>query len=414
MKQFFFSLVLMVYTFISQAQAPNSINYQGVARNAAGLPYANQPLNVKLTVRTGAPAGGVEYSETRPVTTNAFGLFNLQVGSAGATINYGTFATINWQQGIKYLQTEISMNGQPFTDLGTTQIMSVPYALHSREAKDLIMPFSKTAASTGDLLHVNNTETFANSTAVRATIGSGKAFYGTATTGYAGYFQSNDGDAVYAYSPNKVGLRAISNSQTGYGVYASNINGGYALGVSGNLRIFGGNTNPGAGKVLTSDALGNATWQSSASSNATIGFIVNNSAQGGLQNMPNGVMYKLHGGIEEYDGSGNYTLYNQTPSSTFTATVAGMYRFRCDVTIAAPVNALLEYAHLYLVVKRGSTETTLVVKFNSAGGGSATSEIDRTVFLNSGDQVWLKAQAATDNNTNPWVNFFHFSGYRIK
>jgi len=310
MKQFILNLFLSICLYsVAFAQAPSVFNYQGIARNAAGVPYANQSINVKISVRSGVPAGALEYSETRGeysetrgVLTNAFGLFNLQIGSSGATINYGSFTNINWQSGAKFLQTEISVNGQAFAEIGTTQIMSVPYALHSREAKELVLPFSKTIAAVGDMLQINNTDFNVTSSAIKATIGAGRAFSGVATTGVGGHFLSTDGDALYAYSANKMGLRAISNSTTGYGVFASNINSGYALGVSGNLRIFGGgnlrifggNTNPGAGKVLTSDANGNATWQPIASSVAPIGYVVNNPAQGGLQNMPNDVRYKMH------------------------------------------------------------------------------------------------------------------------
>ncbi len=415
MKQFFVFMGMMLYAFLQvQAQAPQAFNYQGVARNASGAPYASQAIQVKSTVRTGAPAGGIEYSETRSTTTNAFGLFNLQIGSAGATVHYGAFATINWQLGIKFLQTEISVNGQPFIDLGTTQIMSVPYALHSRETKDLILPFTKTSSLTGDLLSITNTDGLGAGSAIRGHSNSGKAVYGSSTTGYGGYFQSTDGDALYAYSTNKWGLRAISSATSGYAVYASNINSGYALGVSGNLRIFGGNTNPGVGKVLTSDANGNATWQPSAASGATVGFVANKPAQGGLQNLPNGAEYKLHAAQEDFDGSNNYTLYNQTPSSTFTAPIAGMYHFNAFVYIGATGGAQLTVCTVYLVVKRGATETSEAVSFGSDHITKGRHSISRVVYLNAGDQVWLKTYSSTSNNTNPYVGELNFSGYRIK
>ncbi|MFT3676003.1 MAG: hypothetical protein QM781_08915 [Chitinophagaceae bacterium] len=413
MKQFVLIFSYLLILSAATAQAPQSFNYQGVARNASGVPYASQQLSVKASVITGAPGGAVEYSETRTVTTNAFGLFNIQIGSAGATVNSGSFAGINWSQGIKYLQTEISINAQPYVNLGTTQILSVPYALHSKESKDLIFPFSKTGVSLADLFSISNTDNTPSSSAVRASATSGRAFYGTATSGVAAYLQSNDGTALYAYSPNKTGIMGISNGVTGTGVSAINTSGGLALGVNGNLRIYGGNTSPGAGKVLTSDASGNATWQPSASSTATIGFIANNPAQGGLQNLPNGVKYKVHAAVEDFDGSNNYTLSNQSPASTFTATVAGMHRFQAKIQISTS-NTLLSYADLFLVVKKNNTETETAYTFGGRNVGSTDIQLDHTVYLNPGDQVWLSQVSRTDNGSNPTLTRAYFSGYRIK
>lgn len=415
MKQFILNLFLSICLYsVAFAQAPSVFNYQGIARNAAGVPYANQSINVKISVRSGVPAGALEYSETRGVLTNAFGLFNLQIGSSGATINYGSFTNINWQSGAKFLQTEISVNGQAFAEIGTTQIMSVPYALHSREAKELVLPFSKTIAAVGDMLQINNTDFNVTSSAIKATIGAGRAFSGVATTGVGGHFLSTDGDALYAYSANKMGLRAISNSTTGYGVFASNINSGYALGVSGNLRIFGGNTNPGAGKVLTSDANGNATWQPIASSVAPIGYVVNNPAQGGLQNMPNDVRYKMHAANEDYDGSNNYNMPSQSPSSTFTATVAGMHRFQAKLQINSANNTLLNSAYIYLVVQRGAVKTDIEGTYLTESQRYAVLEVDHSVNLNPGDRVWVEVLSRTENGTNPIVTKLYMSGYRIK
>ena len=72
MKQFILNLFLSICLYsVAFAQAPSVFNYQGIARNAAGVPYANQSINVKISVRSGVPAGALEYSETRGVLTNA-------------------------------------------------------------------------------------------------------------------------------------------------------------------------------------------------------------------------------------------------------------------------------------------------------------------------------------------------------
>jgi hypothetical protein len=271
MKQFFSLLILLQFTVAVWAQAPQAINYQGVARNASGVAYAGQQINVRLSIRTGIPDGTVEYSETRSVTTNQFGLFNVQIGSTGASVIQGNFTAINWSAGSKFLQTEISVNGQPYTNLGTTQMMSVPFSLHSNESKDLIFPFSKSIGTSGNMFSLTNDNTSNSSNTIKSTAVGGRAFHGSATTGVGGFFlsnsgtgmygESNSGTAIWGESPNGNGIIGISNNVNGIGVTAVNNANGIALAVDGNVRINGGNTNPGVGKVLTSDASGNATWQ---------------------------------------------------------------------------------------------------------------------------------------------------------
>ncbi|WEK34017.1 MAG: hypothetical protein P0Y53_16135 [Candidatus Pseudobacter hemicellulosilyticus] len=131
MKRFFGALTAFVcMAATSQAQAPGMLNYQGVARNAVGNVISNKAITLRLSIREGSANGSIAYSETRSVTTNAFGLFNAQVGGTGATAQTGTITGVNWASGSKFMQVEIDPNGgNSFTSIGTTQLLSVPYAL---------------------------------------------------------------------------------------------------------------------------------------------------------------------------------------------------------------------------------------------------------------------------------------------
>ncbi|RZS75200.1 beta strand repeat-containing protein [Pseudobacter ginsenosidimutans] len=131
MKQFLlaFTALFLIATG-SFAQAPGLINYQGVARNAVGNVLANVKITLRLSIRDNSAAGPVVYSETRSLTTNTVGLFNVQMGSPGATNVSGTIAGVNWATGSKYIQVEIDpAGGNAFTTIGTSQLASVPYAL---------------------------------------------------------------------------------------------------------------------------------------------------------------------------------------------------------------------------------------------------------------------------------------------
>lgn len=112
------------------AQAPGLINYQGVARNAVGNVLANTRITLRLSIRDNSAAGPVVYTETRALTTNSLGLFNVQMGSAGATNVSGSILGVNWATGTKYIQVEIDpAGGSAFTSIGSAQLASVPYAL---------------------------------------------------------------------------------------------------------------------------------------------------------------------------------------------------------------------------------------------------------------------------------------------
>jgi hypothetical protein len=132
------TLALLLMSAAAMAQAPGIFNYQAVARNPVGNALANKNISVRLTVHDGSSAGPSVYSETRTATTNAFGLFNIQVGSPGASNVTGTVAGVNWASGSKYLQVEMDpAGGSSFTTMGATQLASVPYALNAAGAAPL-------------------------------------------------------------------------------------------------------------------------------------------------------------------------------------------------------------------------------------------------------------------------------------
>ena len=93
------------------AQPPALFNYQGTVRNSVGSALVNKTITLRLSVREGT-AGLVLYSETRMVTTNAFGLFSVQIGSPGTISTTGSIPAVNWQNGNKYMQVEVDEKGQ--------------------------------------------------------------------------------------------------------------------------------------------------------------------------------------------------------------------------------------------------------------------------------------------------------------
>ncbi len=129
MKQLF-SLLIIIVAHIAYTQSPQSIPYQAVVRNTDGSVLSNTLITMTFKIHDVSATGTVVYEETHTTASNAQGLVALNVG--GGTPITGTFNTINWSNGAKFLH--VLMNaGNGVIDLGTQQMMSVPYALFSED-----------------------------------------------------------------------------------------------------------------------------------------------------------------------------------------------------------------------------------------------------------------------------------------
>ena len=125
------AILLIDFGFVA-AQAPQGINYQAVARGTTGLELQLTPLVVRLGIYSDLNATIQVYEESHAVTTNAFGLFNVVIGQ-GTQISPTAFNTISWGTGSYFLKVEID-GGTGFTNMGTTQLLSVPYALFAQNS----------------------------------------------------------------------------------------------------------------------------------------------------------------------------------------------------------------------------------------------------------------------------------------
>ena len=152
-------ITLLALSFNAFAQAPNLLNYQGVARNSVGNPLPNQTMKLRLSIHDLLPSGAVVYSEIRQITTNLGGLFSVQIGSAGASSSTGTLGGVNWIVGNKFLQVELDpASNNNYMDIGTVQLVSVPYAFGAGSAATV-----KTNANlTGVVTSVGNATSIAN------------------------------------------------------------------------------------------------------------------------------------------------------------------------------------------------------------------------------------------------------------
>jgi hypothetical protein len=112
------------------AQAPQKMSYQAVIRNSSNTLVTSSSVGMQISILQGSSTGTAVYVETQTATTNANGLVTIEIGNGTAIT--GTFSAIDWSAGPYFIMTETDPNGgSTYTIAGTTQLMSVPYALYA-------------------------------------------------------------------------------------------------------------------------------------------------------------------------------------------------------------------------------------------------------------------------------------------
>ena len=163
----FLMALLLFASGILFAQAPQGINYQAVARDTSGTPLNLTSVTVELGISTDSAGTVLEWEETHTVTTNRFGLFSLVIGNGTSTGNGSavSFSNVDWGSGDRFLKVRINP-GSGFQDMGSVQLMSVPYALYAETAGNI--NFNDTSANnelidtafvTGDTLFIVEQDT---------------------------------------------------------------------------------------------------------------------------------------------------------------------------------------------------------------------------------------------------------------
>ena len=136
MKRFFQIICCALFTSVS-VFAQDGINYQGAATDANGDELTNQTISLRASIISGSANGNLEWEETHSTTTDQFGLFNIVIGQGNATTNGATanFDDMDWGSGNHFLKIEMDASGGTnYSLIGTTQMMSVPYALYAKSA----------------------------------------------------------------------------------------------------------------------------------------------------------------------------------------------------------------------------------------------------------------------------------------
>ena len=244
MCKLFSIIALSLICFGTKAQAPSAIPYQAVVRNAAGAMLANQTVKIRFSIRDSITAGVVLYRELHTVNTNAQGLISLNIGT-GSVLS-GTFSGINWGRNAKYMQAELDgQNNNIYTDLGTTQMMSVPYALNAGNGLSA-------GTNNGEMLYWNGT-----------------SWMRLATGGYGQMLAMCDGVPQWGGCLPRITTGTVS------GITQANATGGGSISSDGGVAVtarglcWSTATNPNTTNSKTTDGSGTGSFTSNMSALST-------------------------------------------------------------------------------------------------------------------------------------------------
>ncbi|MBK9147703.1 MAG: tail fiber domain-containing protein [Flavobacteriales bacterium] len=346
-------LLLLLITISSanaSAQAPALMNYQAAARDGGGIVLMNTALTVRFTIRTGSANGTNVYRETHGVTTNAYGVFNAQVG--GGTVVSGSFAGIDWGGNSHWLQVEVNPGGG-YVDLGAQQMVSVPYAKYAEssgggpsgwgltgnsgtdpstdfvgtsDAQPLVFKVAGVEAGRIGLVGTGNTSLGANAFlantsgevnsafGVNALTSNSTGSYNTAVGGYAGRYNST-GSSNTAIGQAALSFNSAGDHNTAVGtgaLYANTSSNNTALGSGALTANSTGSENTAVGK----DALfGNTTGVE----NTAVGWLSLENNLDGYENTAVGVQALRYNTAFRNTAAGAYTLKNNLTGQFNTA-----------------------------------------------------------------------------------------------
>lgn len=135
-KSIFLFIIAILFALTTSSQTPQAFKYQAVARDLSGNVLVSINVSFRISILQGSAAGTSVYSEKHTKTTNAFGLVDLEIGNGTAPT--GSFSAINWAGNVYFLKVEMDPNGgTAYQLMGTSQLLSVPYAIQSKKTEEV-------------------------------------------------------------------------------------------------------------------------------------------------------------------------------------------------------------------------------------------------------------------------------------
>lgn len=140
-------LLFLLFPIIALSQVPQGISYQSIAYDSNGNPIIEKQVGLRFTIQEIIEGSTNNvYVEEHTKTTNAQGFYALNIGQ-GTVLN-GVFKDIDWGKGNKFLKVELDpQGGKNYKVEGTTQFMTVPYALFAKNVEKSTTPPPPTPAA---------------------------------------------------------------------------------------------------------------------------------------------------------------------------------------------------------------------------------------------------------------------------
>jgi hypothetical protein len=136
MKKLYTILAAVLVTASIFSQSPEKMSYQAVVRDSGDNLVTSQVVGMRISILQTTPMGTAVYIETQTPTTNVNGLLSLEIGTGSTSDD---FSAIDWSAGPYFIKTETDPTGDTtYTITGTSQLLSVPYALHAKNAENVI------------------------------------------------------------------------------------------------------------------------------------------------------------------------------------------------------------------------------------------------------------------------------------
>jgi len=133
MRCLFLSFLLVLINASIFAQAPFKMSHQAVVRSVTNTLITNQAIGMRVSILQGSIAGNAVFVETHVPVSNANALITVEIGTGTAVT--GSISQINWANGPFFIKTEYDPNGgSNYSVMGTTELISVPYALYANSS----------------------------------------------------------------------------------------------------------------------------------------------------------------------------------------------------------------------------------------------------------------------------------------
>ena len=203
MKKLFTFMVAVFLTATLWAQSPEKMSYQAVIRNSSEALVTNTTVGMQISILQGSASGTAVYVETQSPTTNANGLISIKIGDG--TVQSGDFTNIEWANGPYFIKTETDpAGGTDYTITGTSQLLSVPYALHAKTAESVSGTITETdpvfTAWDKDYADLINTPAAADGSETKVTAGTNVTVTGSGTTASPYVVNATAGSGSTTYS----------------------------------------------------------------------------------------------------------------------------------------------------------------------------------------------------------------------